>query len=385
MKTINFLSLAAAALLAGSNIAGAMNDAAVNEVIKLQNAGFAEDTIVSYIKGKNINYDISADDAISLKQRGVSAAVLNVMLASGGSASAPMTPSPAPVPQVQPSSPVAVPSPQIVAQPVVAAQPAYSSDVGYFYQELSPHGRWIRIEDNQWYWQPNIVVSNRSWRPYWDGGHWVNSDHGWYWASDYPWGWAAFHYGRWHLHPHHGWIWYPDRVWGPAWVAWRSGGEYCGWAPLPPHADFDVAAGCFMFRGRRVEASFDFGLDWNHFSFCFVKEMGERPREHFHREADVRRVFGQTTVVNNYTINKTVVTSPGKGTVVYSGRESRPSVVNRGIDPERVASGKGRAVEQVKIQDLRTPPPNRSHERYDAGRKTMEVYRPKVGDPSRPW
>lgn len=387
MKTIHFLSLAAVALFAGANIAGAMNDAAVNEVIKLQNAGFAEDTIISYIKGKNISYDISADEAISLRQRGVSAGVLNAMLASGASAPAPVT-TPAPVPQVQPTSPVAAPAPQPVvqAQPVVAAQPAYSPDVAYFYQELSPHGRWILAEDNQWCWQPNIMVSNRTWRPYWDGGRWVNSDYGWYWTSDYPWGWAAFHYGRWHLHPHHGWIWYPGRVWGPAWVVWRSGGEYCGWAPLPPHADFDVVGGCFTFRGRRVEASFDFGLDWNHFSFCFVKEMGGRPQPHFHREADVRRVFGQTTVVNNYIVRKTVVAPPGKSAVIHNDRDARPVVINRGIEPERVASGRGRPVEQVKIQDLRSPPPNRSREKYDPGRKTMEVYRPRVGgDSGRSW
>jgi hypothetical protein len=31
-----------------------------------------------------------------------------------------------------------------------------------------------------------------------------------------------------------GWVWVPGREWGPAWVDWRRGTRYFGWAPLPP-------------------------------------------------------------------------------------------------------------------------------------------------------
>jgi hypothetical protein len=70
--------------------------------------------------------------------------------------------------------------------------------------------------------------------PYYSGGHWAMTDYGWTWVSDYNWGWAPFHYGRWQPLGAHGWCWIPGRIWGPAWVHWRLGGGYVGWAPLPP-------------------------------------------------------------------------------------------------------------------------------------------------------
>jgi len=93
---------AAKSLTAPQQLSPANDGSAVNEIIKMQNAGFAEDTIVSYIKGKNINYDISADEAKSLRQSGIPAAVLNAMLASGGVAPVeqpPARPSPAAIQQ----------------------------------------------------------------------------------------------------------------------------------------------------------------------------------------------------------------------------------------------------------------------------------------------
>jgi len=325
--------LLAAACMAGVGGVQAMNDTAINEVIKLQNAGFAEDTVVSYIKGKNINYDISADEAISLKQRGIPAAVLNAMLASGGGVpapvtsapvtSAPMAPPPAPVPQVMPSAPMTAPSPQPVMQPMAATPPASNPDVAYFQQDLGPHGRWMQLEDGQSYWQPTIAASNPAWRPYWDGGHWVYSDAGWYWASDYPWGRAAFHYGRWHLHPRHGWVWFPDRVWGPGWVVWRNGGEYCGWAPMPPHAGFDAVAGVYLFHGRRVEVGFDFGLEWGHFNFCFVRDMGSPFHGRPFREEEMRRIYHETVFVHG------------------------------GIHPDRIMAVRGREVERIRVEEVR--------------------------------
>ncbi len=65
-------------------------------------------------------------------------------------------------------------------------------------------------------------------------GYWALTDYGNTWVSDYPWGWAAFHYGRWHFDKYYGWEWIPGHVWGPAWVSWRHGGGYYGWAsPYP--------------------------------------------------------------------------------------------------------------------------------------------------------
>ena len=382
MKTMTIIrkvsALALASWCALSSVQ-AENTAAVNEVLKLKNAGVNEETIVAFIQGKNINYELSADNILVLRDKGVTSAILNAMLASGGGAAIPPTPAPPPVvaqpqpafTQPQPISNVPQPSPMVqptVVPQSVMAQPVANPDVSYFYQELSPYGRWILAEDGQWCWQPTVVVSTPGWRPYWDKGHWIWTDHGWYWASDYSWGWATFHYGRWNLHPHHGWIWYPDRAWGPAWVAWRSGGEYCGWAPLPPGAVYDTVGGHFIFRGRHVEAGFDFGLSFAHFSFCFTKEMGDPVRQHFRSEAEVRAVFNRTTIINRYTVNRVVV-----------GGETRVQVFNHGIEPSRIPVVKGRSFEPVHIEELRTPAPGRAHERLDTHSKTLEVYRPKFG------
>jgi hypothetical protein len=53
-----------------------------------------------------------------------------------------------------------------------------------------------------------------------------------------------------------GWVWVPGTRWAPAWVSWRSGDGYYGWAPLPPDADEDDADYHF---GDDVDANFDIG------------------------------------------------------------------------------------------------------------------------------
>ncbi len=361
MKISRILGLGACSLWMALSSAQAMNPVTVNEVVKLHNAGLAEETIVAYVQSKNLNYELTADDTIALRQQGLSQAVLNAMLVSGGAAAVP-------APAAQPVIPQPGMAPAVVTQPTVAV------DDAYFRQELTPYGNWILAEDNQWYWQPTIVVSKRDWRPYWDQGHWVSTDYGWYWASDYPWGWAVFHYGRWQLHPHHGWIWAPDRTWGPAWVTWRSGGDYCGWAPLPPHANYDLVSGRFSYFGKVVDVNFDFGLDWNHFNFTYLREMGEQPRAHFRQPEEIRKVYSQTTIINNYTVIKNVNRTTINNTEVHA------HVVNNGIDPARVAAVRGHAVDTIHIQDLRAPTATRAHEHLDVQTKTLEVYRPKLSD-----
>ena len=71
------------------------------------------------------------------------------------------------------------------------------------------------------------------WHPY-TYGHWVYTDVGWTWVSDYEWGAIPYHYGTWVLEPELGWVWVPGYVWAPAWVVFRTGPSYVGWAPVPP-------------------------------------------------------------------------------------------------------------------------------------------------------
>ena len=124
-----------------------------------------------------------------------------------------------------------------------------------FYDQLGSDGSgdWVQTDQYGYVFQPN--VSDPNWAPYTDGS-WAYSDAGWTWVSDEPWGWATYHYGRWVNIDGTGWVWVPGSRWAPAWVSWRYGGGYCGWAPLPPDADEGDAD--FHF-GDDVDVSFDIG------------------------------------------------------------------------------------------------------------------------------
>jgi hypothetical protein len=100
-----------------------------------------------------------------------------------------------------------------------------------FYDELTPYGQWISDPQYGYAWVPN---ADEDFRPYLTDGHWIMTDYGNTWVSDYPWGWACFHYGRWTYNDYYGWIWVPGDEWGPGWVAWQWGDGICGWAPLYP-------------------------------------------------------------------------------------------------------------------------------------------------------
>jgi hypothetical protein len=111
-----------------------------------------------------------------------------------------------------------------------------------FYGSLSPHGEWIYVDRDVYAWRPLQV--HTGWRPYLYG-QWAWTDHGWYWVSEEPWAWAVYHYGRWYCDDYYGWIWIPGYEWAPAWVEWRIGGAYVGWAPLGPYAVFSLNFGIY--------------------------------------------------------------------------------------------------------------------------------------------
>ena len=125
----------------------------------------------------------------------------------------------------------------------VRAQPGYGSygyggsggvSVEVFHDELSPYGEWVYVEGYGNVWRPYDGVVGPGFRPYATHGRWIYTDYGWSFSSDFHWGWATFHYGRWFHEPAYGWVWLPGTVWAPAWVSWRYGNGYVGWAPLGP-------------------------------------------------------------------------------------------------------------------------------------------------------
>ena len=106
--------------------------------------------------------------------------------------------------------------------------------IDFFYDALEPHGDWVEVDRYGYCWQPR-GASNPAWRPY-VAGNWARTDYGWTWVSREPFGWATYHYGRWIRVRRLGWVWVPGSEWAPAWVSWRRGDRYVGWAPLPPEA-----------------------------------------------------------------------------------------------------------------------------------------------------
>ncbi len=137
-----------------------------------------------------------------------------------------------------------------------------------FYDELSPYGDWVYTSDFGYVWRP-YFESPDAFRPYSSDGHWVNTDFGWTWVSDYDWGWATFHYGRWSFDNYLGWMWVPGYEWAPAWVTWGNYGDYYGWAPMGPNIYVSVNSNWYApdpwwtFVPRRHFCA----TNWNHYIY----------------------------------------------------------------------------------------------------------------------
>jgi len=192
----------------------------------------------------------------------------------------------------------------------------------YFHQRLSPYGRWETHGSYGEVWRPRVAAG---WRPY-TTGHWVYTDYGWTWAADETWGWAPFHYGRWYQDPVLGWGWVPGNVWAPAWVDWRNGGGYVGWAALPPEAGFSIGVGV-SFGG------FDLNAALVPSYYCFVPERSIlEPR------------LGTFLVSPTRNVEILRSTSSIQGIGVVNGR-----VFNQGMSVQGIEQLRGSAVPRVQV------------------------------------
>jgi hypothetical protein len=194
--------------------------------------------------------------------------------------------------------------------------------VDFFYNNMSG-GSWMEVADYGYCWQPDIVVSNTSWRPYSDG-YWTYTDLGWTWVSYEDFGWATYHYGRWVRLADHGWCWAPGRdedlEWGPAWVSWRTSDTYVGWAPLPPTRIRFVEGVAIT---GQVDIEFDIGPGY--YNFCDVRYIGEPVLRE--RIVDVNQnvtFINQTVNVTNITYKNKVVYNYGPDINVINTRAARP-------------------------------------------------------------
>jgi hypothetical protein len=193
--------------------------------------------------------------------------------------------------------------------------------VDYFYDNLSG-GNWIEVEGYGYGWQPDVAVNDSNWRPYADG-YWAYTDDGWTWVSYEDFGWATYHYGRWANLADYGWTWFPgdDLDWGPAWVSWRTGGDYVGWAPLPPRGPGVVYEGRPI--GPQVDIEFDIGPEY--YNFCEVRYIGEPVLRNYIAPPVQNVTYINNTVnVTNITVKNNVVYNYGPNYEVLSAHSARP-------------------------------------------------------------
>ena len=191
--------------------------------------------------------------------------------------------------------------------------------VSDFHQPLASHGTWVEVGSYGRCWRPAGVAVG--WRPY-AYGSWVWTDYGWYWETDEPWGWACYHYGNWTFDPVVGWVWVPRVAWSPAWVSWRTGGGYWGWAPLPP-AGVVIAPRHYVFVETR----------------------------HFHKRIRPNAVIVDNTVV----INKTTEIKNVRREVTVkdaSAASEARIVVNEGPNRADVEKATGSKVRELAVRDI---------------------------------
>ena len=208
-----------------------------------------------------------------------------------------------------------------------------------FYDELSPYGNWINYPGYGYVWAPNQM----GFQPYSSNGRWVYSSYGWTWVSNYRWGWAPFHYGRWMNDRFHGWLWVPGYEWAPAWVSWRGGGDYYGWAPLPPGYGMNGHYG---------------SIPYDNYSFVPRRYINSPRINNYYvdRSRNVTIINNTTIINNNITINK--------------------NVINAGPSIREVERATNTTIRPVRVVNRRTPGES------DLKQGTVAIYKPAVREVS---
>jgi hypothetical protein len=195
----------------------------------------------------------------------------------------------------------------VSAQKQASASPNMGVSFQVFYNELSPFGDWVMDPAHGYVWIPYV---DNSFHPYATNGYWAMTNFGNTWISHYSWGWAPFHYGRWFWTDFYGWAWVPGYEWGPAWVNWRTGGGFYGWAPLVPGFGVHVSV-----------------LPSNYYVFVPQRRFRDR---HFHRyyvhPRNVINVYNRTTIINNTYVynNRTYIAGPERREVERATRSRVP-------------------------------------------------------------
>lgn len=216
-----------------------------------------------------------------------------------------------------------------------------------FYNDLSPYGNWVDYGDYGYVWVPGVS----DFRPYYSNGRWAYTDYGWTWVSDYSWGWAPFHYGRWINDYNYGWMWVPGYQWAPAWVSWRGGGNYYGWAPLGPGMDANISVG---------------SIPYNNWTFVPDRYItSERMNNYYVNPSRNVTIINNTTIINNYN-NVYNRNSNGRNNPVY----------NPGPSINQVEQTTGTRVRKYNLVASNQP------QAPQVSNNSIRVFRPSVNQPA---
>jgi len=225
-----------------------------------------------------------------------------------------------------------------------------------FYDELSPYGTWIQDPQYGYVWRPD--VDQNEFRPYYTNGRWAMTEYGNTWVSNYDWGWAPFHYGRWVINSYRQWIWLPDTNWGPAWVDWRSGDGYYGWAPMAPSISINLSFGrryavpefCWNFIPQRniyinTFPRYDYGRNNVYIrNTTIINNTYVYNRRSYYggpRVEDIRRATNRDVTVYRYAQSSRPGASRvgGREVSIYRPRPERNAPDNRNAAPRRFEQG----------------------------------------------
>ena len=225
-----------------------------------------------------------------------------------------------------------------------------------FYDELSPYGTWIQDPQYGYVWRPD--VDQNEFRPYYTNGRWAMTEYGNTWVSNYDWGWAPFHYGRWVINSYRQWIWLPDTNWGPAWVDWRSGEGYYGWAPMAPSININLSFGrrysvpefCWNFIPQaniyiNTFPRYDYGRNNVYIrNTTIINNTYVYNRRSYYggpRLEDIRRATNRNVTVYRYAQSNRPGASriDNRSVSIYRPRPERGAVDNRSAAPRKFEQG----------------------------------------------
>ena len=310
------------------------------QVVRLAQGGVDESLIMVYITNSSRTFNLDADKIVYLTDLGLPTDVVTAMMMRDqqlqqefAAAQAEQQAQQAQQTQQAQTAPAPEPVPADTAETVTPPAPVTAD---YFNDTLSPYGSWVVINGYGNCWRPSVCAYNPGWRPYCDRGHWVYTDCGWYWSSDYAWG-STFHYGRWFCDANAGWCWYPGTVWAPSWVTWRYSNAYCGWAPLPPYTTCQTGVG-IVYQGNGINVGFSFGLGASCFTFVPTPYFcNPHPHNYCASPSQAAQIYNNTTVINDIHIH-------GKG--------NNQIIINNGIPAQSIANTTHAPIHQTPVHQI---------------------------------